>query len=110
MSDNKAEFEDSLGRLIKIRKLTPLDRMRIFEALGPSLSENASYLAYAFAASCVTQIDATPVAFPRSVKTLEATVDMLGDEGLNDVSVKYKDTFSPEVKDENKLDADEIKN
>lgn len=105
-TQNRAEVEDSLGRIIKIRKLNALDRLRLFDVLGADRSENSSYLSYAFATAAVTQIDVTPLAFPNSVKTLESNVDLLGDEGLQAVTAAYKENFAADAEP----DSDEIKN
>jgi hypothetical protein len=86
--------EDSNGRKIAIRKLGALDRLRLFEMLGPSLSENALYLGYSMSAACVTEIDGVREAFPSSKKQIEIVIQRLGDEGLEAVTRGYRDNFS----------------
>jgi hypothetical protein len=96
MSDdpNKTALTDSTGRSIKIRKLTPLDRMRLLEVIGPSLSENTQYLAYASLAAAVTEIDTTAYAFPHHKRDIELVIQILSDEGIDSVAKGYRDNFA----------------
>lgn len=89
-----AEVTDVRGRKIKIRKLSPLDRMHLFEVLGPTLSENAMYLGYVMSAACVEAIDGDFEGFPTSKIRVEAMVGKLGEEGLEAVSKAYRDNFN----------------
>jgi hypothetical protein len=84
---------DSLGRTITIKKLSALDRMRIFEIVGPELSDNNQYLAYAMVAACVTAIDATAEATPRNKLAIESRIQQLGDEGIDAVARGHRDNF-----------------
>ncbi len=73
---------DSDGRVIMVRKLSPLMRMKLFAAVGPELSKNQQYLGTAMLAAAATSIDGDPVMFPQTRLQLEALVERLGDPGL----------------------------
>lgn len=88
---NTSTVTDSLGRSIQIRKLSALDRMRLYEMLGGSLSENMQYMAYAMVACAVAEIDGVKEGFPSSKRAVEAMVSSLGDEGIEAVSKAYND-------------------
>lgn len=75
------EVPDSFGRIIKVRAITALQRMRMFEAIG-ALSRNEMYLGHASLACSVVSIDGEPVRFPGSKREVEALVDRLDNEGL----------------------------
>jgi hypothetical protein len=64
---------DALGRQLSVRRLSALDRLRLFKAVGPELAQNAPYLGMAMLAASVTAIEGQ----------LEALVQRLGDEGLS---------------------------
>jgi hypothetical protein len=71
-AQNIVEVIDSRHRRIAIKKLGVLDRMRLFEGLGSTLSENTAYLTYALTIACVTKIERNPVPFPSKKTMLEA--------------------------------------
>ncbi len=77
---------DSLGRRLTIRKLTALDKLRIFKAAGPELSLNQPWLAMAILASAVTAIDDIPLPWPSTENQIEALVSRLGDTGIEAVA------------------------
>ncbi len=72
---------DQLGRILSVRRLGPLDRLRVFEAAGPDLSRNDRWLGVALLACSATAIDGVPYPFPNSKSTIEAMVQRLGDIG-----------------------------
>jgi hypothetical protein len=86
---------DAAGREITIRKISPLDRLRLYEAVGPALSKNDEWIAGALPAVCVTAINGAPQAFPTK-KAIEQLVRTLGDEGLAAIAKGYRENFSPE--------------
>lgn len=90
---------DNRGRTIIVRKLSALDRMRVFEMLGGTLSDNMQYVAYAMVAACVTDIDGVKEPFPNNKRQLEAMVATLGDEGIEAVATAYKDFSVGETAD-----------
>jgi hypothetical protein len=103
----KVEFGE--GRSVTIRKLLPIDRMRVAEMVGADNAKNDLYLAYASFAFHVTELDGNPIARPTTKIALEAIVQRLGDDGLTAVGQGIGDNFSPKSQTEEEV-ADEIKN
>lgn len=92
---NKAvTVTDTKGRSLGVRKMPLLDRMRMFEAIGPENSKNEAYVGYAALACSVVSIDGEEVSRPTSKIQLEALLQRLGDEGINAVA----DHFESEAK------------
>ncbi|MGI4941026.1 MAG: hypothetical protein ACRYHQ_10785 [Janthinobacterium lividum] len=73
---------DEAGRALELRRLGALDKLRLFKALGPVLSQNAPYLGMAMLASSVTAIDGVPVPPPVTEAQVEQMVGRLGDGGI----------------------------
>jgi hypothetical protein len=94
VNGNTVTVTDKQGRDITIRKLNALDRLRLFEALGASLSENLAYMGYALTAASVIKIGTEQRAFPANKRSVEASVDMLGDDGLEAAGTAYRDNFT----------------
>ena len=80
-----AHIEDALGRRLGVRKVGPLERMRIFKACGPENSRIEQYVGTATLAYAVAEIDGEPVSPPSTERQIEALVMRLGDEGLDAV-------------------------
>jgi len=80
------ETTDALGRRLTLRRLTALDKLRLFKAAGPQLAQNPPWLGTALLAASVTAIDDIPVPPPVSEGQIESIVQRLGDEGINAVS------------------------
>ena len=76
---------DADGHKIEFRRPSALDRLRLFKALGPTLSANNLYVGYAMLAFCVSAINGVPVPQPASEAQLEGLVDRLGSAGLEAV-------------------------
>ncbi|QEL14788.1 hypothetical protein [Limnoglobus roseus] len=92
---NKATVvKDALGRTIGVKKMLLLDRMRMFEVIGPENSVNQAYAGFAALAYSVTSIDGDPVARPSNKIQLESLLQRLGDEGIDAVA----DHFEKEAK------------
>lgn len=70
------------GRVLTVRKVSPMFRMKLFAAIGPELSKNQQYLGIALLAAAVSSIDGEVVPFPATRLQVEALVDRLGDAGL----------------------------
>lgn len=77
---------DTEGRRIAVRRLTALDKLRLFKAAGPVLSQNQLWLGMAVLAYSVTAIDDVPVPVPSNEVQIEAIVSRLGDAGINAVA------------------------
>ena len=73
---------DGEGRALELRRMGALDKLRMFKALGPALSQNAPYLGMAMLACSVTAIDDVPVPPPASELQVEQMVQRLGDGGI----------------------------
>jgi hypothetical protein len=83
-----SEVVDALGRRLQVRRLTALDRLRVFKAAGPALSGNAGWMGMATLAFSIAAIDDVPVPQPASEAQVEALVARLGDAGLAAASVQ----------------------
>lgn len=79
-------IEDADGRVINLRQLTALDKLRLFKAAGPVLSQNHLWLGMATLACSVTSIDDVPVPAPATEGQIEALVARLGDIGINAIA------------------------
>ena len=77
---------DADGRELVLRRMTSLDRLRLFKALGPLLSQNNAYLGMAMLAASVVAIDTIPVPAPVTEGQLEALVGRLGNAGIEAVA------------------------
>ena len=73
---------DAAGRELSLRRMSALDRLRLFKAVGPQLAQNAPYLGMAMLAASVCAIDGVPVPPPVTEGQVEALVSRLGDAGI----------------------------
>ncbi len=73
---------DAAGRRITLHRLTALDKLRLFKAAGPLLSQNQHWLGMAALACSVSAIDNVPVPPPATEQQIEAMVARLGDPGI----------------------------
>ncbi len=73
---------DARGRNIALRRLTALDKLRLFKAAGPVLSQNQHWLGMAVLAASVAAIDDVPVPQPVTEGQIESLVAQLGDDGI----------------------------
>jgi hypothetical protein len=78
---------DTQGRRLQLRRLTALDKLRLFKAAGPVLAQNQSWLGMAVLATSVAAIDDVPVPTPVNEAQIEALVARLGDAGIAAVGV-----------------------
>ena len=76
------EAVDRQGRRLALRRLTALDKLRLFKAAGPVLAQNQPWLGMAVLACSVCAIDDVPVPAPGSEGQIEALVQRLGDDGI----------------------------
>jgi len=74
--------QDPQGRRLELRKLTALDKLRLFKAAGPHLAHNQPWLGMAVLACSVAAIDSVPVPMPGTEASIEALVARLGDGGI----------------------------
>ena len=73
---------DAGGRNLLLRRLTALDKLRLFKAAGPALAQNQPWLGMAMLACSVAAIDDVPVPPPVNEQQIEALVSRLGDNGI----------------------------
>ncbi|HEX3350109.1 MAG TPA: hypothetical protein VHS58_18625 [Acetobacteraceae bacterium] len=76
------EVVDAEGRRLALRRLTALDKLRLFKAAGPVLAQNQPWLGMAVLAASVVAIDDVPVPPPATEAQVEALVQRLGDTGI----------------------------
>jgi hypothetical protein len=88
ISNSRRTFEvlDPLGRNLSLRHINALDRLRLFKAAGPELSQNNAWLDMAALALSVTEINGVPRPTPTNERQIEAAVVELGDHGLRAVA------------------------
>ncbi len=73
---------DAHGRQLSLRRMTVLDKLRLFKAAGPALAQNGPWLGVALLACSVSSIDDIPVPMPANEQQIEALVGRLGDSGI----------------------------
>ncbi len=77
---------DGEGRELVLRRMSALDRLRLFKAVGPMLTQNSAYLGMAALAASVISIDGVPVPTPTTEGQIESLVGRLGDAGISAVA------------------------
>jgi hypothetical protein len=87
---------DAAGRRLGLRQLTALDKLRLFKAAGPILSQNQPWLGMAVLACSVIAIDDVPVPIPTNESQIEATVSRLGDVGISAVAIALQENVEAE--------------
>lgn len=80
--NDNAELRGPDGRVIKVRRLTALDTLRLFKLAGPALAQNQPWLSLATLAYAVTEIESVPVPVPVTELQIEALVERLGEQSL----------------------------
>jgi hypothetical protein len=86
---------DSFGRRLNLRRLTALDRLRLFKAAGSMLSHNDRWLGMAMLAVSVAAIDGIPIPQPGTEQQIEALVHRLGDAGIAAVAAALDPATAP---------------
>lgn len=77
---------DATGRVIALRRPNVLDRLRLFKAAGPALSQNHLWLGIATLAVSAISIDGVPVPQPATEGQIEGLVARLGDDGIEAIA------------------------
>ncbi|MGH3635603.1 MAG: hypothetical protein ACRDTS_16260 [Mycobacterium sp.] len=85
-ADTAPVVTDAEGRRIALRRLSALDKLRLFKAAGPVLAQNQPWLGMAVLACSVTAIDDVPVPASATEQQIEAMVARLGDTGINAIA------------------------
>lgn len=84
----KNQIKDSLGRVITLRELDPLQESRVFLIVGAENSSNSAYMqGYAFPAVMIESIDGDHYAIPTSMGQIEGRLTLLGKEGMAAIRV-----------------------
>jgi hypothetical protein len=86
---------DARGRVLSLRRLTALDKLRLFKAAGPGLAQNPPWLGMALLACSVAAVDDVPVPPPVTEGQIEALVARLGDDGLAAVAASLDEGAGP---------------
>jgi hypothetical protein len=88
---------DADGRRLTLRRLTALDRLRLFKAAGPLLAQNQPWLGMAVLASSVAAIDDVPVPPPVNELQIEAMIGRLGDAGTAAIALALQQDAPPTI-------------
>ena len=91
---------DGDGRRLAIRRLTALDRLRLFKAAGPTLAQNQPWLGMALIASSVVAIDDVPVPPPVSNCRSKAMIGRLGDTGVSAIAQVLRQPVAADITEE----------
>jgi hypothetical protein len=84
---------DKRGRQIEVRKLKPLDILRLTEMVGADNALNQPYLGYATLVASVVAIDGVATPSLSTKRTLEAQIQQLDEDGLNAVGEAFKKLY-----------------
>ena len=85
-AEDRRSVIDADGRRLHLRRMNALDRLRLFKAAGPALSQNPYWLGMASLACSVVAIDDVPVPAPTNEQQIEGVVSRLGDAGVSAVA------------------------
>jgi hypothetical protein len=86
---------DTEGRRLTLRRLTALDKLRLFKAAGPLLAQNQPWLGMAVLASSVEAIDNVPMPQPVNELQIEAMIGRLGDAGIAAIAQALRQDAEP---------------
>ena len=87
---------DGQGRRIALRRLSALDKLRLFKAAGPVLAQNQPWLGMAVLACSVAAIDDVPVPAPGTEAQIEAIIARLGDVGIEAIAAALSEEPAPD--------------
>jgi hypothetical protein len=88
---------DANGRTLTLRRIGPVEHLRIFRALGPQLSENVPYVNGALIAAAVAMIDELPLPFPANEAAVEAALERIGLEAMALVAAAIRPPSAEEL-------------
>jgi hypothetical protein len=81
------------GRQIGVRRMGPMDRMRMCSIIGAENSKNEIYLSMAVPAYCAASIEGDNVPRPQTVLAIEAVAERLGDAALLQITLAIAEHF-----------------
>ena len=87
---------DGSGRRLTLRRMTSLDKLRLFKAAGPILAQNQLWLGMAMLACSVAEIDNVPIPPPTNEQQIESMVGRLGDLGISAVAAALGGSHEPD--------------
>lgn len=99
-ANERVTVTDDRGRSIVVRKLTPLDRMRMSKAAGSENATNQPYMLYALVACSVVSVDGDDMLTPTTERQLEAAISLLGDEGYDAALTAVLDMYGSSKSEE----------
>ena len=73
---------DALGRKLTVRKLTALDQLKLYRAIGAEHSANQPVFYMSSAAAAVSHIEGLYLPFPKNEAAIDDRIKRLGDEGM----------------------------
>lgn len=86
-----AVVTDSIGRTIKLRKISPLMRYDLYKLVGAEHINNAGVMGNAVLAFSITEIDGAPVFPPATEAELRHIIQRLDEEGMAAADKAYAD-------------------
>ena len=105
---NEATITDKRGRVLRLRRIGPLLRVRLYKLMGADNSRNIPLQGHYQMAVSVIQIDDEKIPFPTKEIQIDSLLDRLGDDGLEAIAQAWKD--NKWIADSDEGDPDNIKN
>lgn len=90
---------DGFGRLIGVRRLRPSEQVKIMEM---TVNRDPETIGYLNICASVCEVDGLPIIFPKNRDELDATVNMLDQEGVSAAStamVRLRSDLQPNSAD-----------
>jgi hypothetical protein len=94
INGNTATVVDSKGRRITVKKLTPLNKLRLYAIAGDELSRNEAWFTTAALTWSVTHIADEPV-FQNSLREMESVLERLDEPGLDAAANGFASLIGP---------------
>lgn len=83
------------GKVYGVKRPNALERVRLFEILGPESSQNQAVIMEVLPAYMVLSIDGDEVRRPTSRRELDARLMQLGDDGLEAIRLWMIENYQP---------------
>lgn len=95
----KEKITDSLGRVLTIRELDPIQQSRLVLGIGGEAAMNSAYMAaFVFPAAMVEFVDDEPFGVPTRINEVETMLRILGDAGLDAIG-QYLEAKAKKIAD-----------
>jgi hypothetical protein len=96
----KEKITDSLGRVLTIRNLDPIQQSRLTLGVGSEAAMNQAYMAaFVFTAAMVEAVDDEFYGLPTNITQIEAMLKILGAEGMEAIG-QYLEAKAKKIADE----------